>query len=61
MRAIAATGTLAAGAELLGKTQQDFCRTHTRLRELASCFADGKPVPRQRKPYRTRYARWERL
>jgi hypothetical protein len=59
--AIAATGTPSDAVEFLGATEQGFCRTHTRLRQLASCFADGKPVPRQRKPYRTRYARWERL
>jgi len=59
--AIAATETLAAGAELLGATEADFCRKHTRLRQLATCFADGGRVPRQRKPYRTRHAGWERL
>jgi hypothetical protein len=59
--AIAATGTLAAGAEFLGTTEQGFCRKHTRLRQLATYFANGEPVPRQRKPYRTRHARWERL
>ena len=61
MRAITATETLAAGAELLGATEADFCRKHTRLRQLATCFADGGRVPRQRKPYRTRHAGWERL
>ncbi len=59
--AIAATGTLAAGAEFLGTTEQGFCRKHTRLRQLATYFANGEPVPQQRKPYRTRHARWERL
>jgi hypothetical protein len=60
MGAIAATGTSSAGAELLGTTKADFCRKYTRLRQLATCFADGEPVPRQRKAYRTRHARWER-
>ncbi len=60
MGAIAATGTFSGAAKFLGTTEQCFCRTHTRLRQLASCFADGKPVPRQRKPYRMRHARLEK-
>ncbi len=61
MGAIAATGTPSGGAELLGTSEADFCRKYTRLRQLGTCFADGEPVPRQRKPYRTRHARWERV
>jgi hypothetical protein len=61
MGAIAATGTSGDGAELLGTTEADFSRMHTRLRQLGTCFVDGGPVPRQREPYRTRHARREQL
>jgi hypothetical protein len=61
MGAIAATGTSGDGAEFLGTTEADFHRKYTRLRQLATCFTNGEPVPRQRKPYRTRHGKWERL
>jgi hypothetical protein len=52
--AIAATGTPSGAAEFLGTTEHDFCRMHTRLRQLGTCFVDGEEVPRQRRPYRRR-------
>jgi len=55
--AIAATETLAAGAELLGTTEADFCRKHTRLRQLGRCFIKNELVPKRRKAYRRRLKR----
>jgi hypothetical protein len=52
--AITATETLAAGAELLGTTEADFCRKRSRLRQLGRCFLKSEPVPKQRRPYRRR-------
>ena len=57
MGAIAATETLAAGAELLGTTEADFCRKRSRLRQLGRCFLKSEPVPKQRRPYRRRVKR----
>jgi len=54
MEAIASTATSGAAAELLSTTAADFCRMHSRLRQLARCFQNGKPVPRRRKSYRKR-------
>jgi len=55
--AIAATGTPSGAAEFLGTTEHDFCRMHTRLRQLGTCFVDGEEVPRQRRPYKQRVRR----
>jgi hypothetical protein len=57
MGAIAVTGTPSGAAEFLGTTEHDFCRMHTRLRQLGSCFIGGEEVPRQRRPYRRRVKR----
>ena len=54
MEAIAAVGTSGAAAELLGKTEADFCRMRSRLRQLGRCFQTGKRVPRRRRPYKRR-------
>jgi hypothetical protein len=54
MGAIAATTTPAAATELLGATKADFCRVRSRLRQLGRCFLENEPVPRKRRPYRTR-------
>ena len=51
MGAIAVTTTPAAATELLGA---DFCRVRSRLRQLGRCFQTGDPVPRKRRPYRSR-------
>jgi len=52
--AIVATGTLGDAADWLGIGGGDFGRTHERLRQLARCFQNGKPVPRRRRSYRKR-------
>jgi hypothetical protein len=52
--AIAATTAPAAATELLGATKADFCRMRSRLRQLGRCFQTGDPVPRKRRPYRSR-------
>ena len=57
MRAITATETLAAGAELPGTTEADLCRGRSRLRQLARCFIKNEPVPKRRKAYRRRVKR----
>ena len=57
MRAITATETLAAGAELLGTTEADFCRKRSRLRQLGRCFIKNELVPKRRKAYRRRLKR----
>jgi hypothetical protein len=54
MGAIAVTTTPAAATELLGATKADFCRVRSRLRQLGRCFQTGDPVPRKRRPYRSR-------
>lgn len=54
MEAIAAVGTSGAAAELLGKTESDFCRMPSRLRQLGRCFQTGERVPRRRRPYKRR-------
>ena len=51
MGALAVTTTPAAATELLGA---DFCRVRSRLRQLGRCFQTGDPVPRKRRPYRSR-------
>jgi hypothetical protein len=54
MGAITATETLAAGAELLGTTEADLCRKHSRLRQLGRCFIKNEPVPKRRRACRQR-------
>ncbi len=57
LRAITTTETLAAGAELLGTTEADFCRKRSRLRQLGRCFIKNELVPKRRKAYRRRLKR----
>ena len=45
LQAIAAGGTFANAADLLGTTQHEVCRTWSRLRTLGKCFQTGEPVP----------------
>jgi hypothetical protein len=52
--ALLATGTQGEAADLLGITETEFRRKRTRLSQLAKCFVSGKPVPRQRRPYKRR-------
>jgi hypothetical protein len=56
MEAIAAVGTWRDAAELLGKTEADFCRMRSRLRQLGRCFLRNDPIPRKPRPYRRRVA-----
>ena len=49
MEAIAAVGTSGAAAELLGRTNADFCRMRSRPRVLSKCFQMGERVPRRRR------------
>jgi hypothetical protein len=41
-------------ADSLGMNESEFTRTRNRLLQLAEGFLSGKPVPRQRKPYKKR-------
>lgn len=54
LHAIAAVGTSAAAAGLLGMTQHEVCRTWSRLRTLGKCFQNGEPVPKAPRRYRRR-------
>jgi hypothetical protein len=54
VEALMATGTLGDAADWLGINGGEFGRTHERLRQLAQCFQNGKPVPRRRRSYRKR-------
>jgi hypothetical protein len=57
IHAVLATGKLKDAADWLGITQREFGRMVTRLRKLRECFLSGEPVPKQRKPHKTRIAK----
>jgi hypothetical protein len=52
--AILATDTHADAARFLRTTDAGFARMRIRLRQLGRCFENGKPVPKQRGPYKKR-------
>jgi hypothetical protein len=54
IEAVLATGTYRDAADWLGITESGFGRRRTRLNQLAKCFLNGEPAPRQRKPYKKR-------
>ena len=58
---LSTTGTLGDAVDWLGITESDFGRMRGRLGQLAKCFLSGEPVPRQRKPYKKRIAKANRL
>ena len=49
-----AAGMQGAAADSLGMTDSQITRARNRLLQLAESFPSGKPVPRQRKPYKKR-------
>ena len=57
IEALSVTGTQADSADFLGITESEFGRTQNRIRQLAACFLSGKPVPKQRRPYKKRVAK----
>jgi hypothetical protein len=61
IEAILATGTQGEAADWLGITESGFGRMRNRLSQLAECFLSGEPVPRQRRPYKKRIAKTQRL
>jgi hypothetical protein len=56
IEALFAAGTQGAG-EFLVMTETQLTRTRNRLRQLGRCFLDREPVPKQRKPYKSRVDR----
>ena len=52
IEALMTTGTRGGAAYRLGIAESEFDRLHTRVRQLARCFLSGKPVPKQRRPYK---------
>ena len=57
VEAILATRTHGEAADWLGITKSEFARMRTRIGHLGECFLSGEPVPKQRRPYKTRTAR----
>jgi hypothetical protein len=54
IEALMTNGTRGEAAYWLGFAELEFDRMHTRVRHLARCFISGEPVPKQRRPYKTR-------
>ena len=56
IEALEACGPMGEAAEYMGVTEPEFARYRARLKQLAECFLNSQPVPRQRKPYKKRAA-----
>jgi len=57
IEALPATGTLGDATDWLGMTKKEFARMRARLGQLSKFFLSGETVPRQRKPYKKRFAK----
>jgi len=57
IEALLATGRYADAADRARLTNSEFTWMLTRLKKLGTCFLNGEPVPRRRRPYKRRIAK----
>jgi hypothetical protein len=57
VEALSLARTLGEASDFLCVPEAQFNRMRNRLLQLARCFLNGEPVPRQRKPYKSRVKR----
>jgi hypothetical protein len=54
LEALEFTGTISEAAKHINVSDSEFTRLRNRLKQLAECFSEGTPVPKQRRQYKKR-------